>query len=171
MGIHYRLNYGFEKIWKIVNLKYGFHGLKTRYCNQDPIENFFKQIKSHGICNVNLTSHQFQDPFITLLISNMKSVSVIEGNCETTKDSFMLFSLEKYLEDDLSNSNVCDSTYRSNDDNESHEILTNTVCREESSIQFVLEYSEDIAIIKEFNYCHECTDGLRNSEFPIVTRQ
>jgi len=64
-----------------------------------------------------------------ILVSNMKSVSIVSGNCEATKDSFMLSCLEKYLEDNLSNVEV-------SDDNEPHEMFTNVVVREESSKEF-----------------------------------
>jgi len=93
---------GFEKIWKIIHFKYGFANFKTRYCNQDPLENFFGQVRSHAVRNTNPTLKQFEDFFITLLVSNMKSISIVGGNCEATEDSFMLSSLEKYLEDNLS---------------------------------------------------------------------
>jgi len=157
---------GFEKIWKIIHFKYGFANFKTRYCNQDPLENFFGQVRSHAIRNTNPTPKQFEDSFITLLVSNMKSVSIVGGNCEATEDSFMLSSLEKYLEDNLSNVEV-------SDDNEPHEMFTNVVVREESSKEFLSDYLDEIitTVVKEFNYCQECNDSLRNSEFSIFARQ
>ncbi|XP_026830081.1 uncharacterized protein LOC113563113 [Ooceraea biroi] len=124
---------GFQKLWKIVNLKYGFNHLKTRYCNQDPIENFFGQIRSHAVRNINPTLSQFQDSFVTLLLSNMKSISIASGNCEVVKDSFMLFSLKKYLEHDVTNIEAYDID-DSNDIDEPHELFSSTVIREESSI-------------------------------------
>jgi len=157
---------GFEKIWKIIHFKYGFANFKTRYCNQDLLENFFGQVRSHAIRNTNPTPKQFEDFFITLLVSNMKSVSIVGGNCEATEDSFMLSSLEKYLEDNLSNVEV-------SDDNEPHEMFTNVVVREESSKEFLSDYLDEIitTVVKEFNYCQECNDSLRNSEFSIFARQ
>jgi len=66
-------------------------------------------------------------------VSNIKSVSIIDGNCEATEDSFMLSSLEKYLEDNLSNVEV-------SDDNKPHEMFTNVVVHKESSKEFLSDY-------------------------------
>lgn len=159
---------GFEKLWKILHFKYDFTSLKTRYFNQDPIENFFGQIRSHAVRNNNPTPRQFQDSFITLLISNMKSVSIIGGNCETAEDPFMLFSLEEYLKEDLLNAEVCD--IRNNDDNESHEMFSEIIVPEESSVAFLTENLNEIivAVAKNYKYCEECDASLKNSKFPIV---
>jgi len=115
---------------------------------------------------IHIQPKQFEDSFITLLVSNMKSVSIVGGNCEVTEDSFMLSSLEKYLEDNLSNVEV-------SDDNESHEMFTNVVVHEKSSKEFLSDYLDEIVttVVKEFNYCQEYIDNLRNSEFSIFTRQ
>jgi len=84
----------------------------------------------------------------------MKSVSIVGGNCEATEDSFMLSSLEKYLEDNLSNVEVSDN-------NEPHEMFTNVV-HKESSKEFLSDYLDEIiTIVKEFNYCQECNNSLR----------
>ncbi|XP_071641629.1 uncharacterized protein [Temnothorax longispinosus] len=70
---------GFQKIWNILNKKYDFKFFNTRFCNQDPLENLFGQIRSHRVRNVNPTPRQFEDSFITLLVSNMKSFSIKGG--------------------------------------------------------------------------------------------
>lgn len=157
---------GFEKIWKIIHSKYEFTSFKTRYCNQDPIENFFGQIRSHAVRNTNPTPKQFEDSFITLLVSNMKSVSIVGGNCEASQDSFMLFSLEEYLEDNLSNVEV-------SDDNEPHEMFTTVVVSEESSTEFLPNYLDEVitVIVKELNYCEECNDSLKSNEFSVFAKQ
>jgi len=36
---------GFQKLWKIINEKFDFKILKTRYCNQDPLENFSAKLE------------------------------------------------------------------------------------------------------------------------------
>ncbi|XP_071653667.1 uncharacterized protein, partial [Temnothorax longispinosus] len=164
---------GFQKIWNILNKKYDFRFFNTRFCNQDPLENLFGQIRSHGVRNVNPTSRQFEDSFITLLVSNMKSFSIKGGNCETVHDSFMLFSLEKYLEDNLSNAEVYDVSCENNDEHdEPHELISNVTVHEESTVDFVSEYLQEIitAILKQFNYCKECNTCLTYSEFPIFVK-
>ncbi|TGZ50610.1 Uncharacterized protein DBV15_11885, partial [Temnothorax longispinosus] len=160
-------------MWKIVHSEFGFQILKTRYCNQNPIENFFGQIRSHAVRNINPTPRQFQDSFITLLLSNMKSVSIIHGNCETAKESFMLFSLEKCLKGDLVNAEVCDVVRNNSDDDKPHEMFSDIVVCEESSLAYFSEHLSEIivAITKKLNDCEECHESLRNSEFPIVAKQ
>lgn len=58
---------GFQKIWKIVESK-GIRFLKTRNINQDPLENFFGLIRSHGRRNINPSCSQFCGSYKTLLI-------------------------------------------------------------------------------------------------------
>lgn len=174
---------GFQNLWKILTCKYGFTSLKTCYCNQDPIENFFGQVRSHAIRNINPTPRQFEDSFIALLFSNMKSILIIGGNCETVEDSFMLLSLETYLKNNLQNAEVCN--VRNNDDDNDNdndaddckeplEMLTGVVIRDDSSHQFLLDHFHDIiiAIIKHFNNCVECDSSLKHSNtFSISARQ
>lgn len=162
---------GFEKLWSILNSKYGFKNLKTRYCNQDSLENLFGQIRSHGVRNVNPTSRQFHDSFATLLLNNMKSVSIGTGNCEITEHP-LLTSLEKYLEKDAENVEV-NVTYCDSDDDEPHDIISNTNIDVESSSEFLSAHLEDIiiAILKQLNNCQICCKSLRNSKFPILAKQ
>lgn len=54
-----------------------------RHLNQDPIENFFGAIRSHGCRNTNPTPEKFEGAFTTLLINNFSSVHTPAGaNCE-----------------------------------------------------------------------------------------
>lgn len=162
---------GFQKIWNIVRVKHNFRILKSRYCNQDPIENFFGQIRSHAVRNINPTPQQFQDSFKTLLLSN-KSISIIQGNCETADDSYMLLSLEKCLEDNLVNAEVCD-VIDNNSDDESHEMISDMIVREEFSLAELSEHINQIilTLTKEHNYCQECNESLKNNEFIIIAKQ
>jgi len=58
---------GFQKLWQIVHEKYDFNKLNKRHINQDPLENFFGQIRSHSACNINPIPRQFEESFFTLL--------------------------------------------------------------------------------------------------------
>jgi len=163
---------GFQKLWKIMNEKFDFKTLKTRFCNQDPLENFFGQIRSHAVRHTNPTPRQFEDSFITLLVSNMKSISIIGGNCEITGDGFLLFSLEEYLKNDVSNIEVHDVC---NDDyyDEQFDLITDKIVADESIVALLLQYPQEIikSILKKVNYCSECQDSFKNSEFLICIRQ
>jgi len=86
-------------LWK--NLKeMGLKFLCLRNLNQDPIENFFGQIRQHGITNTNPTCFQFKAALKTLIITNFSSPLSKNSNCEedfcTTLGDFSGF-LEKYL--------------------------------------------------------------------------
>lgn len=53
-----------------------------RHLNQDPVENFFGAVRSHGCRNNNPTCDQFESAFATLLINNLNSVHTRGKNCE-----------------------------------------------------------------------------------------
>lgn len=91
---------GFKKIWTIVN-KAGMKNLKTRYINQDPLENFFGLIRSHNRRNINPTCANFESSFKTLLINNLTGKRTIGGNCEIDNDGEALFSLQHFVENSL----------------------------------------------------------------------
>lgn len=164
---------GFQKIWKILHEKYSFNKFNTRLCNQDPLENFFGQIRSHAVRHTNPTPRQFEDSFITLLVSNMKSVSIIGSNCETVDGDFMLFSLEECLKQDISNVET-DGVVRNNDCNdEPYELISDKIVAEESIVASLLERSQEIIIfiLKEVNHCSACNDNFKNNEFLVCIRQ
>lgn len=159
---------GFENLWEILKCKYDFTTFKTRYCNQDPVENFFGQMRSHAVRNTNPTPRQFEDSFITLLVTNMKSVKIVGGNCETDEDSLMLHSLEQYLdfmlEPELQNAEVCD--FSENSDDEEPLEFEQVDARDDSCNAFILDSDNIIsALTKRFNNCKECDSSLRNCNF------
>ncbi|XP_011880898.1 PREDICTED: uncharacterized protein LOC105569228, partial [Vollenhovia emeryi] len=88
---------GFQKLWATVN-KAGMKYLKTRYINQDPLENFFGMIRSHNNRNINPTCANFESSFKTLLINNLTSKRTVGGNCELDSDGKALFSLQHFVE-------------------------------------------------------------------------
>lgn len=54
-------------------LKAGFKYILLRNFNQDPIENFFGSIRSHGLRNINPTPANFISSFKSLVINNFTS--------------------------------------------------------------------------------------------------
>lgn len=163
---------GFQKLWTHVHSNYGFSKLNTRYCNQDPLENFFGLIRSHAVRNTNPTPRQFEDSFITLLVSNMKSISIIGGNCETADDSSMLFSLQQCLTD-VSNVEVDDVTRKDTCIDEPLELFSDNVVRENLIVASLSEHCTEIIdlILKQVNYCSECKECFQNSEFLVCAKQ
>lgn len=89
----------------IENMKYlwnkvagvGFKYLCTRNLNQDPVENFFGCIRSHGIRNINPTAHSFITSFKSLIVSNFRSVHSPAANCEEDVSEGALSSLRELL--------------------------------------------------------------------------
>lgn len=156
---------GFQKLWQTVHEKYDFNKLNTRYINQDPLENFFGQIRSHSARNINPIPRQFEESFFTLLVSNMKSVSVIGGNCEVYNDDSLLFSLEKHLEANINVHNY--------DQDEVPELIIEDNVTEESITALLLNSREEIikSVLKEINNCTDCENNLRNSDFPVYSKQ
>lgn len=62
--------------------KHGVSSVWMRHLNQDPIENFFGSIRSHGCRNTNPTPERFQSAFAALLINSLSSVHAPGNNCE-----------------------------------------------------------------------------------------
>lgn len=73
---------GFQEIWKLLNDNYGIHCMLTRNFNQDPVENFFGNIRSLGCRNVSPDCVSFKGAYKTLLLNNFTSIHSINANCE-----------------------------------------------------------------------------------------
>lgn len=90
---------GFRHLWK--KLKSNPHDLKylcPRNLNQDPLENFFGCIRSHGARNVNPTCYAFTNSFKSLIVNNFVSPHSPGANCETD-DAALLDVLKSFIED------------------------------------------------------------------------
>ena len=72
---------GLRYIWSNLEKK-GFKFLSPRNSNQDPVENFFGCIRSHGHRNINPTCASFIQSFKSLLINNFVSRHSVGFNCE-----------------------------------------------------------------------------------------
>lgn len=73
---------GIQVLLNKIRHQYGVTSVWLRHLNQDPLENFFGAIRSHGCRNVNPTCDQFESAFATLLINNLNSVHTQGKNCE-----------------------------------------------------------------------------------------
>ncbi|RVE51568.1 hypothetical protein evm_003700 [Chilo suppressalis] len=78
-------------VWTLDNIQvlltklksdYGVTSVWMRHLNQDPIENYFGAVRSHGCRNINPTAEKFESAFTTLLLNNMSSVHALGANCE-----------------------------------------------------------------------------------------
>lgn len=75
----------------------GFSKFATRSFNQDPLENFFGQIRQHGVCNVNPTCAAFSPFFKSLLLNNFSTFHSKHGNCENDENHGLLVTLNKFV--------------------------------------------------------------------------
>ncbi|KAL0820225.1 hypothetical protein ABMA28_006146 [Loxostege sticticalis] len=73
---------GIKVLLQKVMSKYGVTSVWLRHLNQDPLENFFGAVRSHGCRNTNPTCDQFESAYATLLINNLSSVHAQGKNCE-----------------------------------------------------------------------------------------
>ncbi|CAH2086827.1 unnamed protein product [Euphydryas editha] len=97
---------GMEAIWKNVNERYGFDALLTRNLNQDPIENFFGNIRSYGVRNIMPSTVGFVGAYKALLLNNYNSPHSSKANCEEDGNR-CLQSLHFFLtEENKQDSNV-----------------------------------------------------------------
>ncbi|CAG4972030.1 unnamed protein product [Colias eurytheme] len=87
---------GMEAIWNIVSQRYGFDALLTRNFNQDPVENFFGNIRSYGARNNAPNSVAFEGAFKALLLNNYSSPHSGRANCEEDSNK-CLQTLEFFL--------------------------------------------------------------------------
>ncbi|KAJ8979994.1 hypothetical protein NQ317_016657, partial [Molorchus minor] len=70
--------------------KEGFSFLKPRVFNQDPVENFFGQLRQQGSRNINPTASMFRIHFKTLLINNFVTRHSPSANCEEETSAISL---------------------------------------------------------------------------------
>lgn len=97
---------GIEALLKKLSKKYGVNSIWLRHLNQDPIENFFGSIRSHGYQNINPSPDKFESAFTTLLINSISSVHAPGANCET--DNCFALSDIIITESDCKANIVCD---------------------------------------------------------------
>lgn len=87
---------GFEEILKMLKKK-NINFFSPRVFNQDPLENFFGQIRQHGFRNVNPTSSNFKHNFKTLLVTNFISSHSVSANCENENSTNIISSVRHFV--------------------------------------------------------------------------
>ncbi|CAH0563112.1 unnamed protein product [Brassicogethes aeneus] len=89
----------FGELFKMLR-GFGFKSMKTRQFNQDPLENFFGQMRQRGGRYVNPTCEAFLPFYKSLLIKNLAARHAPTSNCEDDKAD-MFFSLKNLLDEGL----------------------------------------------------------------------
>ncbi|KAJ8911121.1 hypothetical protein NQ315_003296 [Exocentrus adspersus] len=77
--------------------KHGFTCFRPRFLNQDPLENFFGQIRQRGHPFVNPTCSAFGLFYKSLLVNNLVSKHSLGSNCEDDKLS-ILVPLQNFIQ-------------------------------------------------------------------------
>lgn len=103
---------GFKLLWKTLNEKYSQDCFLTRNCNQDPLENFFGNVRSMGARNVSPNCVGFEGAYKTLLLNNFSAHHSPRANCEEDINSclqslqFFITEKEKIQEETSKYENV-----------------------------------------------------------------
>lgn len=141
---------GFSYLWqKVQNV--GFKFLCTRNFNQDPLENFFGALRSHGSRNVNPDCHSFRNSFKALIINNYVSAHSPVANCEAD-ELLGLSTLHNFF-----------STKEINTWEQSVEIpmetLELTACETSSKLTYIAGYIAK-KVLKSIHVCKVCRADL-----------
>lgn len=136
-----------------------------RHLNQDPLENFFGCIRSHGSRNVSPTPSGFESAFASLLINNLSSNHSVGSNCE--EDDCKIFqSMDCLLKKDLNDSISTEINYIDFDDINCEIIDFNDKRRNPriiSQLSYVTGYVLKKAKQKVFKNCKKCKELLFNN--------
>lgn len=84
------VEYLIQKLFKDYNIK----SVWMWHLNQDPLENFFGAIQSHGCRNTNPTVAGFESSFAALLINNLSGQHSPGSNCEEDNCQSIFNSME-----------------------------------------------------------------------------
>lgn len=139
----------------------GFKFFLTRHINQDPLENLFGCVRSHGIRNIQPDCYQFLCSFKTLLINNFTSIRSA-GNCEHDDSEEALDNFKKFVESGFNFPNLSKFEYE-------NKIINLPLSNPPDTIE--LAPISDMAIgyisgylartvLKEFNFCRLCKSEL-----------
>jgi hypothetical protein len=92
----------FETFIEKIASSVDFEFLLPSSLNQNPLENFFSMIRSHGARNINPTCTHFKAAFKTLILNNFMAAHSIGANCEKDVSEGALCSLRYFIYGELS---------------------------------------------------------------------
>lgn len=96
---------GMELLWQVLSCNYRLDAMMTRNFNQDPLENFFGNIRSYGVRNIAPNTVSFEGEFKALLLNNYSSPHSGRGNCEEDFNE-CLQNLDFFLKEKIVTPNV-----------------------------------------------------------------
>lgn len=93
---------GFLNLKRSLITDFKFKFILTRFFNQDPLENFFSYIRSHGARNISPGVTHFTSSFKTLIVNNFLSRHSPYSNCEEDVSNKLLSNLKSFILQDTS---------------------------------------------------------------------
>lgn len=167
---------GLEDLWKIVR-KDGFSHLRT--VNQDPIENLFGNLKSHGFRDNTPSCKQAESVLKALMITSLTSTHSLTANC-LDDGAVALTSLNVLCQAPNLNSEKSGNRMHDLDfpDQPAEIIPENrspavTVNRLRCAKNFAVEFIKKTKIIKDCKHCEAlffCNNPLRNEFVPLMQK-
>lgn len=100
---------GMESLWKVLSNRYGMDAMLTRNFNQDPVENFFGNIRSYGARNIAPNTIAFEGAYKALLLNNFSSTHSMRANCEEDSNE-CLQNLDFFLRENVETPDVPQET-------------------------------------------------------------
>ncbi|CAH1372414.1 unnamed protein product [Tenebrio molitor] len=85
------------KLLRLHLTKFGFSKFSARVFNQDALENFFGQVRQHGVRNINPTVAAFGPYYKSLLINNFNRFHSKYANCEADESTGLLVTLKQFV--------------------------------------------------------------------------
>ncbi|RVE41218.1 hypothetical protein evm_014131, partial [Chilo suppressalis] len=96
---------GMENVWKLLFKRYKLDAMLTRNFNQDPIENFFGNIRSFSGRNVSPNTVAFEGAYKALLLNGFSAPHSRRANCEADNNE-CLETLDFFLRGEFVNPDV-----------------------------------------------------------------
>ncbi|KAJ8910405.1 hypothetical protein NQ315_011369 [Exocentrus adspersus] len=148
-------------------LAHGFKFILPREINQDPLENFFAAIRSHGIRNTSPNVTQFTSSYKALLVNNFLSSHSPSSNCEEDFSDSALDSLHCFLTGD----SIPGVRPLEDDDGEDYSIPSHVSIQKRTrvgnaTLNYIAGYVAKKAL-KDTNNCESCKKLLlHRKDFP-----
>ncbi|KAL0881407.1 hypothetical protein ABMA27_001275 [Loxostege sticticalis] len=156
----------------VLSKKYNLTSLWMRHFNQDPLENFFGCIRSHGYRNNMPTCAGFEVAFAALLINNLSSLHSPGANCEY--DDCKIFKTLNTLFFDEPEMSSCTAEVDFEDCNSDDIFVCLSEKRKDPKIRAQLEYVTGYVLKKNYKKkCETCKESLfdRSKESIIQIRE
>ncbi|XP_052740311.1 uncharacterized protein LOC128198019 isoform X2 [Bicyclus anynana] len=91
---------GIKNVWNLLSHKYSFDAMFTRNFNQDPLENFFGNVRSLGIRNTAPDTVAFEGAYKSLLLNNFNTIHSSHANCEGDENT-CLQNIDFFLKENV----------------------------------------------------------------------